>query len=228
LSESHQVTLSASDAVTNRRSVRRFLPTPVNAELVRAILKGASRAASGTNIQPWLVHVVSGNARDRLSRAVLRAAEADEVSLEYDYLPPKLNEPYLSRRRKLGFDLYALYGIDRKDMAARKAAALRNYQFFGAPVGLFFTIERDMGYGPWIDCGMFMQNVIILARSHGLETCPQQAWCEFGAVVHRELSIPANHVVVSGMALGYEDRSAVENTLVSERISVDEFATWHT
>jgi nitroreductase len=219
--------LSALDAVSNRRSVRRFQHTPVDVEIIRAILKGASRSASGTNIQPWLVHVVSGEARQRLSDAVLQAAESDETSLEYDYLPAKLEEPYLSRRRKLGFDLYALYGIDRKDMAARKRAALRNYEFFGAPVGLFFTLERDMGYGPWIDCGMFMQNVMILARAHGLETCPQQAWCEFGAVVHRELAIPDNHVVVSGMALGYEDRAAVENSLVSERVGVDEFATWH-
>lgn len=104
---------------------------------------------------------------------------------------------------------------------------LRNYEFFGAPVGLFFTMERDMALGTWLDCGMFMQNVMVLARAHGLETCPQQAWCDIGAVVHHELDIPDDHILLSGMALGYIDRSAAENMLVSERIAVDEFTTWH-
>jgi nitroreductase len=214
-------------AVTERRSVRRFLSTPVSEETIRAILQAAARTASGTNIQPWSVHVVTGDSRDRLSRAVLHAAEAGEVCREYDYLPERLKEPYLSRRRKLGYDLYALYGIDRSDMAARKAAMLRNFTFFGAPVGLFFTMERDMALGAWLDCGMFMQNVMIVARAYGLETCPQQAWCDFGAVVHRELAIPDTHIVLCGMALGHADRSAIENTLVSERIGVEDFATWH-
>lgn len=222
-----QQPLSAIEAVTGRRSVRRFLPTPVGEETIRAILQAASRAASGTNIQPWQVHVVIGEGRDRLSRAVLAAAEADEVSLEYRYLPERMKEPYLSRRRKLGHDLYALYGIDRNDIASRKAAMLRNYEFFGAPVGLFFTMERDMALGAWLDCGMFMQNVMVVARAHGLETCPQQAWCDFGAAVHRELAIPDGFILLSGMALGYTDLSAIENTLVSDRIGVDEFTTWH-
>ncbi|MBB4642996.1 nitroreductase [Rhizorhapis suberifaciens] len=219
--------LPAVEAVTGRRSVRRFLPTAVSEQTIDAILQAASRAASGTNIQPWLVHVVTGESRDRLSRAVLAAAQADETSLEYRYLPERMKEPYLSRRRKLGHDLYALYGIDRDDIAARKAAMLRNYEFFGAPVGLFFTMERDMALGAWLDCGMFMQNVMVVARAHGLETCPQQAWCDFGAVVHRELAIPDSLILLSGMALGYADSSAIENKLVSDRIGVDEFTTWH-
>ncbi|MBW8785172.1 MAG: nitroreductase [Novosphingobium sp.] len=219
--------VSAEDAVTGRRSIRAFLPTPVGDDLVRCILAGASRAASGTNIQPWLAHVVTGAARERLSRAVLAAAEAGETSLEYAYLPDKLKEPYLSRRRKIGYDLYAKYAIARDDYPARKAAMLRNFTFFGAPVGLFFTMDRDHALGAWLDCGMFMQNVMVLARGLGLETCPQQAWCDFGAVVHRELAIPPDQLILSGMALGYEDASAVVNTLVSERVPVEEFTTWH-
>ena len=156
--------LSAIEAIRGRKSVRAFLPTLVEEETVRAILAIASRAASGTNIQPWLVHVVTGEARDRLSTAALAAAEAGENSLEYPYHPEKMGEPYLSRRRKVGFDLYALYGVERTDMAGRKAAMLRNYSFFGAPVGLFFTMERDHGLGAWLDCGLFMQNVMIAAR----------------------------------------------------------------
>ena len=214
-------------AVTGRRSVRAFLPTPVAQETVRAILAGATRAPSGTNIQPWLVHVVTGAARERLSAAALAAAEAGETSLEYAYLPEAMKEPYLSRRRKIGYDLYARYGIARDDYPARKAAMLRNFSFFGAPVGLFFTLDRALTQGAWLDCGMFMQNVMILARAYGLETCPQQAWCDFGGVVHRELAIPESHILLSGMALGFEDTGADVNALVSERIGVDEFATWH-
>lgn len=219
--------LSSLEAITGRKSVRAFLPDAVDEGVVREILAAASRAASGTNIQPWLVHVVTGAARDRLSAAALVAADADEFSLEYAYLPEVLKEPYLSRRRKVGFDLHALYGIERGDLAARKAAMLRNYTFFGAPVGLFFTMERDHALGAWLDCGLFMQNVMIAARGFGLETCPQQAWCDLGGVVHRELAIPESHIVLSGMALGVADWSAPANALVTERAAMEEFATWH-
>jgi nitroreductase len=219
--------LPAIEAVTGRRSVRRFLPDAVSDETVRKILAAASRAPSGTNIQPWLVHVVTGESQARLSCAVLAAAEAGETSLEYAYEPEKMWEPYLSRRRKVGYDLYAKYGVERTDYPARKAAMLRNFTFFGAPVGLFFTMEKALAIGAWIDCGMFMANVMTVARAYRLETCPQQAWCTYGAVVHRELAIPHDHVIVSGMAMGRADINAPENTLITERASPDEFATWH-
>lgn len=215
------------DAVTGRRSVRRFLADQVDPEIIRAILAVAARAASGTNVQPWLVHVVSGEARNRLSRAVLAAAEAGEHSLEYAYLPSALPEPYISRRRKVGYDLYALYGISRHDVPARQAAMLRNFDFFGAPVGLFIAIERAMLQGAWLDCGMFLQNVMLLARAWGLETCPQQAWCDYGAVIHRELGIPDDQIVLTGMALGRADPDAPENSLITERADPDDFTTWH-
>ena len=155
------------------------------------------------------------------------AAENGETSLEYAYLPETIKEPYLSRRRKIGFDLLALYGVDRYDLTGRKAGMLRNYDFFGAPVGLFFSMDRDMALGAWLDCGMFMQNVMIMARAHGLETCPQQSWCEYGQGVHRELGLPDDRLLLSGMALGYADLDAIENTLVSTRAPVDEFTNWH-
>jgi nitroreductase len=215
------------DAVVNRRSMRRFLPDPVAPEIVRAILAGAARAPSGTNFQPWHVHAVTGAARARLSQAVLQAAEAGERSEEYAYAPPEVSEPYLSRRRKVGYDLYKLYGIARDDYPARKRAMLRNFEFFGAPVGLFFTMERHLLYGSWLDCGMFMQNVMVLARAYGLETCPQQAWCEFGRIVHEQLAIPDTHILLSGMALGHADPGAAENTLVTDRVDVDGFAVFH-
>lgn len=214
-------------AITGRRSVRRFLPDPVPNECTLSILKAASRAASGVNAQPWLIHIVTGAARDRLSTAVLRAAEAGETSLEYAYLPDEMPEPYLTRRRAIGHALYERYGIDRSDYPSRKKAMLRNFEFFGAPTGLFFTMDRRMTSGSWLDMGMFMQNVMILARLHGLETCAQQAWCDFGGVVHQELGIPGEHILLCGMAMGFADPSAPENHLVADRVDAANFTTVH-
>lgn len=215
------------EAIAGRRSVRRFLAKPVPDETIRSILAVAARAPSGTNSQPWLVHVVTGPARDRLSQAVIEAARAGQHSAEYPYAPRPWWEPFISRRRKVGYDLYALYGIAKDDMPARNAAGLRNFEFFGAPVGLFFTMDRRLLYGSWLDCGMFMANVMAAARGYGLETCPQQAWCEYGAVVHRALAIPEDQVLISGMSIGFEDKSAPENRLVTEREPVESFATFH-
>ncbi|HEY5797414.1 MAG TPA: nitroreductase [Bosea sp. (in: a-proteobacteria)] len=228
--EQHKVSeteLSVLEAVENRRSIRRFLPDPVPVDIIRKILTAAARAPSGTNFQPWNVHVVVGEARDRLARAVIAAAEAGERSDEYAYAPTPVPEPYLSRRRQVGYALYSLYGIERTDYESRKRAMLRNFEFFGAPMGLFFTMEKSLLHGSWLDCGMFMQNVMILARAFGLETCPQQAWCEYGRVVHEQLDIPDTHVVLSGMAIGKSDPSAPENSLISERIEVSQFTRFH-
>lgn len=221
------VSLSVLDAVATRRSVRRFLPDPVSVATIEKILAAASRSPSGTNFQPWSVHVVTGGARDRLSHAVTAAAEAENVSEEYPYAPSPIGEPYLTRRRRLGHELYRLYGVARDDHPARKRAMLRNFAFFGAPAGLFFTMDRSLLYGSWLDCGMFMQSVMVIARAFGLDTCPQQAWCEYGATVHDVLAIPDTQVIVSGMAIGRADPEAPENTLVSERSVVGEFTKFH-
>lgn len=221
-----QGTLSAREAVVGRRSVRGFLPTPVPRELIRAVLAGAARSPSGTNSQPWFVHVVTGAARDRVSKAVLEAAHAGASSAEYPYFPDDPGEPYIGRRRKVGFDLYALYGIERKDVKGRWAAAMKNFEFFGAPVGLFFSMERKMLYGSWLDLGMFVQSVMILARHYGLETCPQQAWGKYGPTVHDALGLPDDRVLVTGMSLGYEDKDAPANRLVTERAPPESFAVF--
>ncbi|MDX3911521.1 MAG: nitroreductase [Sphingobium sp.] len=215
--------VSAFDAVTGRRSVRRFLPDPVPDPVVVRILAAASRAPSGQNMQPWLVHAVTGDTRARLCREVANAVSAGERSDEYDYFPAVIREPYRARRRRVGFDLFAIYGIGRDDQAGRQDALLRNFDFFGAPVGLFFTMERDWGYGAWIDMGNFMTNVMTLAPSFGLATCPQQAWAEYGAAVRRILPVPEDHMIVSGMALGVEDTNAAVNGLITERAKTCEF-----
>ena len=215
--------MNVTQAITERHSIRRFLPKEVSSDTIKKILADASRAPSGTNTQPWKVTCVAGGKKQQLSRAISDAIKNDQANLEYRYMPSKLREPYLSRKRKVGYTLYELYGIARDDYPARKQAMLRNFEFFGAPVGLFFRMDRDLLYGSWLDMGMFMQNVMILARVHGLESCPQQAWCEFGSTVHKVLEIPEEEIIISGMSLGYA-ATAPENTLISERADVDEFA----
>lgn len=216
-------TVSALDAVAGRRSIRRFLPDPVPDAAIEGILAAASRAPSGQNMQPWLVHVVTGSIRARLCREVTDAVRAGERSDEYMYFPTEIREPYRARRRKIGFDLFAIYGIGREDVVGRQDALLRNFDFFGAPVGLFFTMERDWGYGAWIDIGNFMTNVMTLAPAFGLATCPQQAWAEYGAAVRRVLPVPDHQVIVSGMALGVPDPGAAVNGLLTERVATSEF-----
>lgn len=220
--------LSAKEAVAGRRSIRRFLPDPIPQETIEAILDQAARAPSGTNSQPWHVHVVSGAARDRLCKAVTAAAEAGEESEEYLYSPKDKFEPHLTRRRTVGFALYGILGIERHDMAARKAQHLRNYELFDAPVGLFFTMDRRLEFGSWLDMGMFLQNVMIIARAHGYETCPQASWLHYGGVVHKELGIPDGHILLSGMALGVGDPEAPENELITEREAAANFTHFHT
>ena len=215
--------MNVTQAITERHSIRRFLPKEVSPDIIKKILTDASRAPSGTNTQPWKVTCVTGEKKEQLSRAISDAIKNDQANLEYRYMPSKLREPYISRKRKVGYKLYELYGISRDDYPARKQAMLRNFEFFGAPVGLFFRMDRDLLYGSWLDMGMFMQNVMILARAHGLESCPQQAWCEFGSTVHKVLDIPEDEIIISGMSVGYAAK-APENTLISERADVDEFA----
>lgn len=217
--------ISAFDAVAGRRSIRQFLTQDVPEDVVYQILEAASRAPSGQNMQPWMVHYVTGDTRARLCHEVKAAATADERSDEYAYFPLEIREPYRARRRKVGFDLLDIYGIERNDVAGRKRALLRNFDFFDAPVGLFFVMERDWGYGAWIDMGNFMTNVMTLAPAFGLQSCPQQAWCEYGAAVRRVLPIADDHVIISGMALGFADPEAPVNRLVTQRDPPEAFIT---
>jgi nitroreductase len=213
------------DAITSRRSVRAFLPTPVPRALIEHILAVASRAPSGTNMQPWCVHVVAGEAKARLSRAILDAFEAGEQPTRpWKYYPDELFEPYLGRRRAVGWGLYSLLGIAKGDRAATKVQQAQNYRFFGAPVGIIFSLDSRLQIGSWLDVGMFMQNVMISARGHGLHTCPQAALADYHAIIRAQLGIPEGHTIICGMSIGYEDTSAPANRLRTDRAPVDEFA----
>ncbi len=218
-------------AITSRRSLRAFLPTPVPRATIEAILQVAARAPSGTNTQPWKVHVLTGAAKDELSRRI-RAAYDDPAERathreEYAYYPTDWVPPYIDRRRKVGWDLYGLLGIAKTDKARMHAQHGRNYAFFDAPVGLIFTIDRIMQQGSWLDYGMFLQNIMVAARARGLDTCPQAAFTQFHRIIEQQLGIPATEMVVCGMSLGHADPAAPENGLVTEREPVAGFTRFH-
>ena len=225
-----QATAAVEAAITTRRSVRAYLPTPIAPATIARILEVASRAPSGTNTQPWKVYVLTGARLGSLSdRLVAAYDDPDERAThveEYAYYPVEWRSPFIERRRKVGWDLYALLGIAKTDKERMHAQHRRNYRFFGAPVGLMFTIDRVMRQGSWLDFGMFLQTVMVAARGHGLDTCPQAAFTQFHRIIADELGFPANEQLVCGMSLGVADRQAIENTLVTEREPVPSFATF--
>jgi len=223
--------MKLDDAISSRRSVRAFLPTPVPQQTVSDLLESASQAPSGTNIQPWKVHVLAGASRENLTAAVMAARAAEGVTGNKPYKAPESDakpprtwvEPYLSRRRKVGWDLYGLLEIEKGDKTAMWRQHGRNYEFFGAPVGVMFVIDRDLERAAWLDLGMFMQNFMLAARVAGLDTCPQGAWLHYSDIVHQTLGLEEGERIASGMALGYADPDAPENTLITDRVPVDDF-----
>jgi nitroreductase len=222
-------TIAAADhAITSRHSIRAYLPTPVPRETIEQILAVAARAPSGTNTQPWQVHVLTGEAKAALSRDIRAAyddpAERARHTEPYAYYPTEWQSPYIDRRRKVGWDLYGLLGIGKADKARMHEQHAKNYDFFGAPVGLMFTIDRVMQQGSWLDYGMFLQSVMVAARARGLDTCPQAAFTQFHRIIARHLGLRDEQTVVCGMSLGWADPAAVENTLITEREPVSGFA----
>ena len=217
---------TVEEALLSRRSVRAFKPDPVPRAVLEDILALAGRAPSGTNIQPWKVRVLAGAPRDKLSRAMLAAyANKGEAGFKppYNYYPVKWRDPYLARRRKVGWDLYGILGLTRDDKEGMAKQHARNFMFFDAPVALIFTLDADLELGSWLDYGMFLENVMLAARGKGLDTCPQAAIAHAHLVVRSELSIPESESIVCGMSLGYADPGAIENGLVTVREPVANF-----
>ena len=227
--------LNAVDAaIHSRMSVRAFLPKAVPRETLEHLLAIASRAPSGTNTQPWKVYVLQGGSRDSLVGKVCAAHDAiranpelaAQYKEEYDYYPEKWVSPYIDRRRENGWGLYGLLGIGKGDKDKMHAQHQRNYKFFDAPVGLMFTLDRVMGRGSLVDYGMFMQNIMVAARGHGLHTCPQAAWNGFAKIILPHIGAGDDEMLVCGMALGYADESALVNTFRTPRVGVEAFTTW--
>jgi nitroreductase len=216
------------EAILTRRSVRAFLPDPVDDALIREILELGSRAPSGTNMQPWKAYVAKGAVKDRIGRAVLDSGiRAEKIAWdEYKYYPDKFFEPYYARRRAVGFALYDALGIPKRDVAQMRAQHDRNFVFFDAPVGMIFTIDRRLNQGSWIDHGMFLQTLMLAARARGLHTCPQAAFAPYHHVIRPIIGIPDEEILVCGMALGYEDTSKPENNFRTERAPLEDWVTF--
>jgi nitroreductase len=229
LRNTHEVKAIVDDIMIGRRSLRAFLPKAVPQEMIADLLLAAGRAPSGTNTQPWHVHVLQGQTRDKLVNEVCKAFDANQPHspLEYHYYPEKFFEPYLARRRKVGWDLYGLLGIAKGDVEKTRVQHRRNYELFDAPVALMFSIDRRLATGSWLDCGMFIQNVMLAARARGLETCPQAAWIDYHEIVREVIGLDPEHTLICGMALGYADHDALVNTLVTERAALEEFVRFY-
>lgn len=219
--------MKVSDALNERRSIRAFLNKPVSEALVRDILFAASRSPSGGNLQPWHVWALGGAELERFKALVSDRLNANPGgdTPEYNIYPPELKEPYRTRRFKNGEDLYRTIGVPREDKAARLKQFSRNFTFFGAPVGLFFAIDRQMQPGQWTDLGMYMQSVMLLATEKGLSTCPQEAWALRHRTVAEFIELPPHLMLFCGMALGYADEEQQINSLRADRAEPSEFMT---
>jgi nitroreductase len=225
----HHALMDLTDAIRSRMSCRAFLDTPVPVDTLRAILELARFAPSGGNLQPWRVHVLTGTPLKNFL-ALIRSKLPDQPQgegTEYDVYPPNLKEPYRSRRFKCGEDLYAAIFVPREDRPRRLAQFARNYELFGAPALLFMVIDRVMGADQWADVGMFMQNIMLLAREHGLHTCAQESWASWHRTVTEFLCLPPEVMLFCGLSIGFRDDAAPINRLRTDRAPVEEFVTFH-
>ncbi|MGE4369599.1 MAG: nitroreductase [Burkholderiaceae bacterium] len=216
------------DAIYSRRSVRGFLPTPVPRDVVNQIIQAAGQAPSGNNVQPWHVHVITGNTLATLAKELHQAHDTGvENTREYEYYPTVWRTPYKERRRENGWGLYGTLGIGKGDAEKMKAQHGRNFLFFDAPVVLMFTIDRDLQQGSWLDYGMFLQTIMIAARSFGLHTCPQAAVSNYPAIVKRHIGVGDDQVLICCVSMGYEDPNEPANAFRATRLPLDQFVQYH-
>ncbi len=221
--------MEIEEAIRSRKSVRAFTDEPVGREQIQRILELSQRAPSGTNTQPWRTYVCAGEVRDAIVSDICERFDRGEEGKHSDsnYYPATWKDIHRNRRRALGWHLYGLVVIEKGDRERSAKQARRNYCFFDAPVGLFFTVDAYLCRGSWIDAGLYLQTVMLAARGEGLHTCPQAAWVLFQQPIFRHLGIPDDQVLVAGMAMGYEDTSAIENTLISEREDLANVVQFH-
>jgi len=221
--------MNVKEAFVSRRSVRRFLPDSVSKEKIENILEGAAFAPSGHNIQPWHVYVVQGQKKLSITQSIIDAIKdgsSKNMKTEFDYYPTEWFEPFVSRRRAVGFELYKLLEIGRDDFEARDKQMQENFHFFGAPVGMFITMDKRLATGTFMDVGMFIQSILVGARGEGLHSCGQVAFTKFHTLIAEQLEFKENEMLVCGVSIGYEDTSAAENALRVEKLQYSDFTTF--
>ena len=225
---------SVAKAIESRMSVRAFTKESISRGMILKLLKLSARAPSGTNTQPWKAYVLQGQKQVDLCKQVCATYDSiaknpeleKEYQAGYDYYPTKWFSPYIDRRRENGWGLYGLLGITKGDKDKMHAQHRKNFEFFGAPVGIFFTIDKELGRGSMLDYGMFLQNFMIAARGEGLDTCPQAAWNAYSKIILPFIGAQENEMLVCGMALGYADRGDIVNTFRTPRVNAEAFTHW--
>jgi nitroreductase len=218
--------MDVHEAVASRRSVRGFLPTPVDGAVIRRVVERAARAPSGGNLQPWHVDVVAGEPLAELKAIISERLAAGSETPEYAIYPANLPEPYRTRSFTVGEDLYAALGVPRDDKAGRRRWFARNFQFFDAPCALFTSVDRTMGPPQWSDLGMYLQTVMLLLQEEGLDSCAQECWAIYPATVGGFLGLPPERMLFCGMAIGHADPAHPANAMRARRAPVEDFATF--
>lgn len=221
--------MNVEDALKQRKSVRAFLDKPVENEKIQRILDAARWAPSGTNTQPWTVAVVSGAKKNELDERLLQTfKEKGKGHPSYNYYPEKWVEPYRGRRIACGVQLYSTLNIAREEKEKQQQHWMANYRAFGAPVVLYFFLDEIMETGSFMDYGMFLQSIMLMAVEQGLATCPQAALAEFPEEVRAVLGYEENYRVICGIALGYEDPEALINSYRTPRAATESFTSFYT
>ncbi len=217
---------TVSEAIDTRLTCRAFTNELPNRNIITSIIERAKRAPSGGNLQPWRMWVVSGQPLEEFKKDIAEKIKDNPMGegTEYNIYPPNLKEPYESRRREVGKSMYEVLNIPKEDKAGRMKQFMRNFEFFGAPIALFFAIDREMQEGQWSDLGMFIQSIMLLAREEGLHTAPQEAWAIWYKTVNKFLNIPEELMLFCGMGIGFADEDDPINTFRSKREDIDDFA----
>lgn len=219
--------MNVLDAITTRYSARAFLARPVPNALVETLLLAARWAPSGANTQPWRMVVLGRVTMDAIAADILAArAQKNPEYPDYHYYPTEWRNPYRARRIACGQALYSALQIPKEDVVRRQVAWDRNYDFFGAPVGLLFFLDADLEKGSWVDMGLFLQNIMLAAKGLGLDTCPQASLADYPDIIRTVVNVPATQHLVCGMALGYADMAAAVNQYRTVREPLEDFVTW--
>jgi nitroreductase len=221
--------MKVSEAVAARRSVRGFLPTPPSPAVIRRVVEAAARAPSGGNLQPWHIDVVGGERLDALKHIMIgkMLGGGQPEPTEYDIYPKELPRPYSDYRFAVGEELYARLGIPREDKAGRRQWFARNFQFFGAPVALFCSVDRRMGPPQWSDLGMYLQTLMLLLKEEGLDSCPQECWAVYPDTIRSFIGIPPERMLFTGMAIGFIDPADKANQARPARAPLADWAQFH-